>query len=270
MLFYSPGFKNVFWLFFFILLFFFPFDLSAQDFTVLQNGEKIKTRDYWKKSAFDDVKREHPIVLVDRNAEVQSKRIEKIYSSEEFNYQEERVDRLSFLAKLERRINQFFKSIFPTWTYQSNKGVENLLIFLGVIALVYIIYRLVFSGNAILRIDKKEVLANGSQFIEKNLERIDLDTYLKQAIDGKKFDLAVRYLYLANLQALAKEDYIKWDHRKTNSDFLNEIQDGDLKQKFQETTSIFNYVWFGELEVNIHLFEEYKADFLDFKNHISK
>lgn len=257
----------------FFLIFLCHFELCARSLEVVQDSvakEKIVTREYWKKDAFDDVAKDKPIAFADTLAATDYLRIEKKYNSAEFDYHEDHVDRLSFWKKLQRRINQFLESLFPKWGYQSDKVTENVLIFLGIAALVYVIYRLVFSGNKVLGIDKKESLIDEPLFVEKNLERVDLDSYIQRAIDSEKFELAIRYLYLSNLQALAKKGYIEWDYRKTNNEFLNEIQDDDLKRRFQETTSIFNHIWFGEFEINVRQFERYKVDFLDFKNQISQ
>lgn len=261
--------KSLIRLYLFFSIFFSAVRSSAQDSTIVQVDKKIEVRDYWKRDAFDDVLKDDS-VSGDTLAEAGYLKIAKKYNSVEFNYKEENVDRLSFWGKLKRRIDQFLDSLFPKREHQSNKFVVNLFIFLGIAALVFIIYKLVFSGNGVMRIDKKEVSINEPQFIEKNLERIDLDSYIQQAVDSEKFELAVRYLYLANLQALASEGYIEWDYRKTNIDFFNEIQDSNLKKGFQETTSIYNYVWFGEFEVNSLRFEQYKSDFSDFKNQIKR
>ena len=272
-LFHSRLNKGLIRIFLFYLIFLCHFELSARSLEVVQDSvatEKAVTRDYWKKDAFDDVVKDTPIDFTDTLTIANYLRIEKKYNSTEFDYHEENVDRVSFWTKLKRRINQFLESLFPKWGYQSNKVTENVLIFLGIVALVFVIYRLVFSGNRVLGIDKKESLIDEPLFVEKNLERVDLDSYIQRAIESEKFELAIRYLYLANLQTLTKKGYIEWDYRKTNNEFLNEIQDDNLKRRFQETTSIFNHVWFGEFEINVHQFELYKIDFLDFKNQISR
>jgi len=256
-------------LFFHFLFFFSYFALKAQDSIPVQNEEKVEVRDYWKKDAFDDVLKDETLLPRDSLVQVDYSRIHKKYAAE-FDYDEANVDGLSFQEKLQRRIKQFLELLFPKWGYQSGKLYQNLFIFLGISILVFVIYKLVFSGKRVLIIDKKEIQQEETLFIEKNLKRLDLKDYIERAIESGKFELAIRYLYLANLQALAKNDFIDWDYRKTNSEFLNEIQDKDLKQRFQETTSIFNFIWFGEFEINAEQFEHYKGVFLNFKNQISK
>lgn len=236
----------------------------------MQDIEKIEVRDYWKKDAFDDVLKGEPPLVSDSLMNVDYSKIHKKYDSIEFGYDEANVDGLSFWKKLQRRINQFWELLFPKWGYQSTEVFQNLLIVLGIGVFVLIVYKLVFSGKRVVMIDEKEVQKNEALFVEKNLERLDLEEYIRRAIDSKRFELAIRYLYLANLQALAKKDYIEWDYRKTNQEFLNEIQDRSLKQGFQETTSIFNFIWFGEFEIDADRFEYYKGIFLNFKNQINR
>lgn len=255
------------------LLIFSQSALSAQDSTVVEkpvDTVKVKVRDYWKKDAFDDISKDTNISGVDTLAAERYAHMQKKYRAEEFNYQEEDIDRLSFWAKLKRRLDQFLDSLFPRRSDAPSKGMEYVLVFGGIIALVVVVYKLLFSGNTVLMRNKNDDLDDEPQFIEKNLERVDLESYIQKAIDSEKFELAIRYLQLANLQALAKRGYIDWDYRKTNNDFLNEIKNQDLKKQFQETTSVFNYVWFGEFEIDTSKFERYKLSFLNFRNQIDR
>lgn len=231
---------------------------------------KIKVRDYWKKDAFDDVLKDTAVSAGGNSVAQRFTQLQKKYRSGEFNYHEESLDRLSFWEKVKRRIDQFLNALFPKLSEQSNTGLEYVLVFSGIFVLVLVMYKLLFSGNNVLMRDSNDDLTNEAQFIEKNLERIDLDNYIRKAIDNGKFELAIRYLYLSNLQALAKKGYIDWDYRKTNNDFLNEIRHDDLKRRFQETTAVFNYVWFGEFEIDASRFERYKLSFLDFRNQINR
>jgi len=227
-------------------------------------------REYWKEEAFDDVLKDELRSVEDTLLGVGFSVIKEKYNSEEFNYDEATVNHLSFWDRLERRISQILGTLFPKWGYQSDKVTENILVFLGIFALAYIIYRLLFSGNRILMKNTSETTAEEALLIEKNLESVNLDDYIQRAINGEKFELAIRYLHLANLQALAKSGHVVWDYRKTNSEFLYEIKNDDLQTGFRRTTSIFNYVWFGDFKIDAAQFERHKVDFIDFRNQISK
>lgn len=252
---------------FFLCLFFIGTNKAAYAQDSL--GNKKPKVEYWKKDAFKDYPTDS-FQLKRRHNSDEFKNIRKKYAGNEFNYQENKRDRLSFIEKLSRRINQFFNNLFPNWSANTNKAVIYLLILLGIFALAFLIYKIVFSGNKVWLKEKKETVEGEAAFLEKNLERIDLAQYIEKAIEADEFELAIRYLHLQNLQALAKKGLINWDYRKTNADFLKEIKQEEIKLGFQETTTLFNYIWFGKFEIDVVKFEQYKNDFINFKKQIER
>lgn len=234
----------------------------AQDTIVTENIP------YWKKNAYTSYPVEH--TAIDTHATQEFNKIKERYSSNDFNYLENQRNRLSLFEKLSRRINQFFNSLFPNWSRNTSTTIIYLLVLLGIIALLFVIYKIVFKGNKVWQKEQKEDLASEVLYLEKNLENIDIAQYIQKAIEAHNFELAIRYLYLENLQSLAKKGIIEWDYRKTNTDFLEEIKQEDLKQQFKNTTLLFNYIWFGKFEIDAEKFELYKQDFINFKNKINR
>lgn len=245
--------------------------IYAQD--TLQNTLTDSTKEnnisYWERDAYKNFQKD-TIALKDSSVTKEYKDLSKKYTGNEFNYQENKRDRLSLLEKISRRINQFFDDFFPDWSRSTSTAMIYLLVLLGIAALIFIIYKVVFSGNKVWAKEKKEDTESEVLYLEKNLENIDIAQYIQKAIEAKNFELAIRYLHLENLQALAKKGFITWDYRKTNADFLQEMKQEDLKQQFSKTTLLFNYIWFGKFEIDAEKFEEYKQDFINFKNKISR
>ena len=55
---------------------------------------------------------------------------------------------------------------------------------------------------------------------------------------------------------MSDKDIIEWSSHKTNYSYQYEIQNPLLRSKFLETTLIFDYVWYGEFELDESKFTE--------------
>lgn len=84
----------------------------------------------------------------------------------------------------------------------------------------------------------------------EDIHEIDLETLLRQAIEQKDFRLAIRYYYLTSLKCLSSKKIINYHKDKTNSDYIFEIQNAELKSKFSYLSYVYTYVWYGEFSVD--------------------
>ena len=73
------------------------------------------------------------------------------------------------------------------------------------------------------------------------------------------------------LKAFEESDKIEWEHQKTNYEYYNEIKDQSLKQRFQQFTLWYDYIWYGKFKINIDEFNQIAKEFdLFFKENRSK
>ena len=86
--------------------------------------------------------------------------------------------------------------------------------------------------------------------IEKNLQLVDFEKLIKEALKSGENRLAIRYHYLWLLKKLAEKGTIDWDVEKTNSDYLYEIKSEKLKTEFAYLSYLYNYIWYGEFEID--------------------
>ena len=73
--------------------------------------------------------------------------------------------------------------------------------------------------------------------------------------------MAIRYQFLLTLQKLSKNDRIEWHFDKTNSDYLTEITEPQLKNKFKKVVYLYDYIWYGEQEIAKDKYEKSISDF---------
>lgn len=101
---------------------------------------------------------------------------------------------------------------------------------------------------------------------EELIKSEDLPNMIKNAIVQKNYRLAVRYYYLLALQKLSNSEIIDWQQQKTNEDYIREIESVALKQKFTAGTYLYDFVWYGNFELNENEFVKAEIQF----NELSK
>lgn len=231
--------------------------------------EDTTTIKYWNKDAFNqwpkEAKQDEPLMKDESFQELKQK-----YSNPDFDYTDKKYEGVTFLERISKKISNFIREYLPGFSTATGNVIFYIFIFLGACAIIFAIYRLFFAGDRLFNTEKREDdLSSEIEFVERNLEQINIDLYIQKALDNQKWNEAIRYLQLANLQLLAKKGYIEWDYRKTNLDFLYEIKDENLKEQFKNTSTVFNYVWFGEFEMDLATFQRFQNDFLNLKKKLS-
>ena len=107
----------------------------------------------------------------------------------------------------------------------------------------------------------EERAIEGFNYVEENIEQVDFDKLIKQALKDNNYRLATRYMYLKSLKVLANKKTIDWHYDKTNTDYLNEIKDSKVKALFKRISYIYDYVWYGEFPIDEESFNKNTNDF---------
>src|SRR5205085_4474841 len=105
--------------------------------------------------------------------------------------------------------------------------------------------------------------------VEENIHDLNLDDLIIRAAESRNYRLAVRYLYLKILKQLNDNGNIDWKPGKTNRMYLAELHKNNLYKPFEYLTTQFEYVWYGEFEVNDDSYQNVKNKFTDFGNGIA-
>lgn len=102
--------------------------------------------------------------------------------------------------------------------------------------------------------------------VEEDLKNTNFEELLQEVRQKKEFRLAVRYYYLWTLQLLSDKGHIEWELEKTNTDYIYELQNSELKEKFRYLSYVYNNIWYGEFEIDQSLFTEVQTSFLKLIN----
>lgn len=202
-------------------------------------------------------------------AQTSFRQMDKKYQSAEFDYNENRIDRLSWWERLQQWLRDFFNRILPHFNINLDKTFYYFAIGIGVLTLAYVLYRLLAKGKKPFYGEENDGADMPPDWIEKKLMEVNLNTHLEKALINKNYVLAIRYLYLINLKALAEKHLIVWDHQKTNHDFLYELKAENLKKAFAQTIRVYEYTWYGGFDISENRFSQYRQLFEQFDQDIA-
>lgn len=192
--------------------------------------------------------------------------VEDFKKDPDFNYQEvvpEENIWTQFKAWLSNLWRSFINSIFGVdeavgfWAV-----VVELLPYIGIIVLIALliwIFTKIDSGSLLgERIQAPRVFLSDDEDLIKNQ---DLESLINQALSERNYRLAIRYYYLLILQLLSNKELIHWQVQKTNTDYIYEIKDEQTRDKFKKATDLYDYIWYGNFEVDETAFAKAETPF---------
>lgn len=105
----------------------------------------------------------------------------------------------------------------------------------------------------------------------ENIDEIDIDALLKQALANGDLRAAVRVHYLMLLKKLNEAGLIAWKKNKTNRDYLSELYGrNDCYEDVRKLTLAYELVWYGERSVSQDSFNRLTGDFESVHRHVAR
>lgn len=150
----------------------------------------------------------------------------------------------------------------------ANSVLKNVIIALGVLAILYLILRLLGMDMVGIFGRKPKNATLPYQEFSENIHELDFEAELQQAVSGNNFRLATRLLYLRCLKTLSDLEHIDWQPGKTNADYANELPEANLKPDFRQLTRIFEFSWYGDLPVDGARYEVFREAFARFDKEV--
>ncbi|UZO80342.1 hypothetical protein NBT05_15470 [Aquimarina sp. ERC-38] len=192
--------------------------------------------------------------------------LSQIYTDDAFKYPVEEVVNQNFL---ERAINWLFRSLQDLFGINLPPGIQKLvtsfIYILLIAAAIYFIVTLLVGKEAVSFFKKKEVSVQPLVFNEEDIDQLDLDNLLNEALSDKNYRLAIRFLYLKTLQQLSLKNRIQFHAEKTNKDYVSEIENIQVKNIFKKISYAYEYIWYGEFEIDQNGFELAQSSFEQLK-----
>ena len=113
---------------------------------------------------------------------------------------------------------------------------------------VWLLYKAEFLGNLFPNRAKQAPL--GYNTLDDNIHEINFTDRINQAVEARHYRLAVRLLYLQSLKSLADAGLIRWQADKTNRQYALELMGNPKRLPFEQLTTQFEYVWYGDFPVD--------------------
>ena len=177
-------------------------------------------------------------------------------TDKEFNYEVKKREP-TLLEKIWDWLKRILLKIL-SWIFGVEKATGILSAILRV--LPYIIAGLVlfFIIKFFLKVNMRNMIdghSNNTSTVtlteeEELIKNEDINSLINKAIEDKNYRLAIRYYYLLILQKLSNSNVINWEQQKTNEDYIKEIQQEAIKNKFISSTYLYDFVWYGNFEVD--------------------
>jgi len=141
-------------------------------------------------------------------------------------------------------------------------GILSLILWTFVICFVgFVLYQLFLSDGGFRRRSKKtkNIIAEAAEEIITN--ESDFDALIRQALQSANYRHAIRYQYLRTLHLLADKNQVILAPDKTNFNYVTEITNTDNRQAFAALTLHYEYVWYGEFDIDKDVYEKIETNF---------
>lgn len=190
---------------------------------------------------------------------------EKYKKEDAFIYESLVQDKGSW-QRFKERLARWYERTFGFKTSEeANKAIDFTIYTLSILLTIFVIYLIV---RAIMNKEGSWTFGRSSdkkviQFdeIEQNIHTTDFQRLIHESEKNGEQRLTVRYYYLWLLKLLSEREIIEWDIEKTNSDYQNEIKDGEIKTDFSYLSYLYDYIWYGEFDIDQPTFDKAKATF---------
>ncbi|MFI5204991.1 MAG: hypothetical protein ACHQF2_10885 [Flavobacteriales bacterium] len=99
------------------------------------------------------------------------------------------------------------------------------------------------------KVKKSEILST-DRFEMLEFTKSELELAIEKALAEGNFREAIRIYFLAVVKELRDKGLIKWEKKKTNNAYLNEMFSHPQFNRFEFATRIFEVVWYGNRKIN--------------------
>jgi hypothetical protein len=208
-----------------------------------------------------------------KEVDFDTEKIEKYKAEKAFDYLD-KIEEDSWWTRLKRWINLKWNA-FLQWLfgdYQTNafwsavlEAIPYVLLVLVLGLITWLFIRL-NPGNAVMAepITGKVNLKKEEDIVKS----ADISSLIDKAIREENYRLAVRYLYLKSLRLLDQKEHISYRFQKTNEDYINEIDETEIKNQFTRITRLYDFIWYGDFKLSEERFSKVNREFTQMENNL--
>jgi hypothetical protein len=187
----------------------------------------------------------------------------KKYEDEDFVY-EKKAKAKTWWDRFWEAVGRFFDWLFSSdGKKQSTSALIFKRIFAGIAILfvVYLIARAILNKEGMWIFGRSRKNINAQDITGEDIHQMDFQRLVAQTKMAGDHRLAVRYYFLWLLKKMSDREIIDWHWDKTNSDYLYEIKNLNLKKDFEYLTYVYDYSWYGDFPLDEKAFAKAERTF---------
>lgn len=101
--------------------------------------------------------------------------------------------------------------------------------------------------------------------VQEDIRGMDLSAMIAEAEQQGDLRRAIRLHYLLVLRKLVDEGVLRWGPEYTDRNYVDQIKDSAMRERFTHTARVFQWVWYGHAEMDQARYEELRSWFLEFE-----
>ncbi|MGZ3900124.1 MAG: hypothetical protein ACXVNQ_07100 [Bacteroidia bacterium] len=190
----------------------------------------------------------------------------EIFSDSKLNYKKDIIAKKGIF---ERFLEWLAEKLFGKAGYDNISTARTIIIWTIVIISLGIIIWLL-SRSELISLTRTKAKSTSFNFtdITEDLDTINFNQKIKDALSGQDYRLAIRWHYLKMLYIYDKKRLIVFAPFKTNIDYGNELRGKEEQHKeFLKLSRIYEYVWYGQFTLHE---ESYSSNALEIESAIKK
>lgn len=193
--------------------------------------------------------------------------IKEYQNDSDFDYTEA-IEEDNWWTNFKRWLNDVWSS-FIRWIFGGDEVSGTASFFIEIIPYLIVAFLVGLLIWAFLKMDSGQLTFETKQtaqaFLsddEELIKRDDIQTLIDKAIAEGNYRLAIRFYYLLALQKMSGKELIKWQVQKTNHEYIYEVTDPTLRKQFRHVTDLYDYIWYGNFEVDETSFQKAQSSFV--------
>ncbi|MBU2995114.1 hypothetical protein KO500_01650 [Cellulophaga baltica] len=164
------------------------------------------------------------------------------------------VESISYVDKFNAWLKDLISNLFSIRDENALNIIENLKILLYVLIIggvVFLIVKMVLNKEGRWLFKRKKDAANELDYeIGENIQEVNFEALIDEALQAKDYRLAVRYNYLLVLKKLDQYNIISYDSQKTTYDYQIALEGTAYATGFNKATYYYTYIWYGEFAID--------------------
>lgn len=148
----------------------------------------------------------------------------------------------------------------------ASKGYRNVGQYILLAAVAALVVWLLYRAQVLNRLFARRAKDLGLDYttLDEDIHAINFADRIEEAVSQRNYRLAVRLLYLQTLKRLTDGGLIRWQPNKTNRQYAYELTGNPARLGFEQLTTQFEYIWYGDFPVDETRFHTIRQAFTQF------